>query len=97
MAKGAMSGLLRSEDWISVWMGDGLVDATTGVLKGMRTWLFAVAFVCIGLETRLRDLLSMQGGRPAIAFVVAQAANVAWTLLLAWLLFGGSIFAVPDL
>ena len=90
-------GFLATSLLFSFVLSDGLVDATTGVLKGMRTWLFAVAFVCIGLETRLRDLLSMQGGRPAAAFVVAQAANVAWTLLLAWLLFGGSIFAVPDL
>ena len=90
-------GFLATSLVFSFGLGDGLVDATSGVLKGLRTWLFALAFVCIGLETRLRDLLSMQGGRPAVAFVVAQAANVAWTLLLAWLLFGGSIFAVPDL
>ncbi len=90
-------GFLATSLVFSFGLGDGLVDATSSVLKGLRTWLFALAFVCIGLETRLRDLLSMQGGRPAIAFVVAQAANVAWTLLLAWLLFGGSIFSVPDL
>ncbi len=90
-------GFLATSLVFSFGLGDGLVDATSGVLKGLRTWLFALAFVCIGLETRLRDLLSMQGGRPAIAFVVAQAANVAWTLLLAWLLFGGAVFSVPDL
>ena len=90
-------GFLATSLLFSFGLGDGLVDATSSVLKGLRTWLFALAFVCIGLETRLRDLLSMQGGRPAAAFVIAQAANVAWTLLLAWLLFGGSIFAVPDL
>ena len=90
-------GFLATSLLFSFVLTDGMVDATTSVLKGLRTWLFAVAFVCIGLETRLRDLLSMDGGRPAAAFVIAQAANVAWTLLLAWVLFGGSIFAVPDL
>ena len=90
-------GFLATSLLFSFGLSDALVDATSGVLKGLRTWLFALAFVCIGLETRLRDLLSMQGGRPAVAFVVAQAANVAWTLLLAWVLFGGSVFAVPDL
>ena len=90
-------GFLATSLLFSFVLTDGLVDATADVLKGMRTWLFAVAFVCIGLETRLRDLLSLQGGKPALAFVLAQAANVAWTLLLAWLLFGGTIFAVPDL
>ena len=90
-------GFLATSLLFSFVLTDGMVDATTSVLKGLRTWLFAIAFVCIGLETRLRDLLAMQGGRPAAAFVIAQAANVAWTLLLAWVLFGGSIFAVPDL
>ena len=90
-------GFLATSLVFSFMLTDGLVDATGGLLKGLRTWLFALAFVCIGLETRLRDLLSMEGGRPAAAFVIAQAANVAWTLLLAWVLFGGSIFAVPDL
>jgi hypothetical protein len=27
----------------------------------------------------------------------AQAVNVLWTLLLAWLLFGGVIFVQPDI
>ena len=90
-------GFLATSLLFSFVLTDGLVDATGSLLKGLRTWLFALAFVCIGLETRLRDLLSMEGGRPAAAFVIAQAANVAWTLLLAWVLFGGSIFAVPDL
>lgn len=90
-------GFLATSLLFSFVLTDGMVDATTSVLKGLRTWLFALAFVCIGLETRLRDLLAMQGGRPAAAFVIAQAANVLWTLLLAWVLFGGSIFSVPDL
>lgn len=38
----------------------------------------------------------MEGGRPAAAFIGAQVVNVAWTLLLAYLLFGGVLFAAPD-
>jgi len=37
----------------------------------------------------------MDGGRPALAFIGAQAFNVVWTLILAYLLFGGWLFAVP--
>ncbi|MCY4189021.1 MAG: putative sulfate exporter family transporter [Bryobacterales bacterium] len=73
------------------------VDSTKGLMKGLRTWWFALAFVCIGLETRFRDLVSMQQGRPAVAFLLAQAVNVAWTLLIAWLLFGGLLFEAPSL
>jgi hypothetical protein len=56
---------------------------------------FALAFTCIGLETRFTDLVSMEGGRPAAAFLGAQALNVIWTLILAYLLFGGILFAAP--
>jgi len=73
------------------------VDATKKALGELRTWWFALAFVSIGLETRFLDMAKMEGGRPAIAFITAQAFNVVWTLILAYLLFGGIIFAVPDI
>lgn len=66
----------------------------TPMLNGLRNLWFALAFVSIGLETHFGDLLKLGGGRPALAFLVAQAFNVVWTLGLAWLLFGGSIFPV---
>ncbi len=72
---------------------------TVGVVKGqlgtLRTWWFALAFTCIGLETRFVDLFKMGGGRPAAAFLGAQLFNVFWTLLLAYLIFGGIIFPAP--
>jgi len=73
------------------------VSATKSLLGDLRTWWFALAFVSIGLETRFVDLAKMEGGRPALAFIVAQAFNVVWTLILAYLLFGGIIFGVPDI
>jgi hypothetical protein len=39
----------------------------------------------------------MEGGRPAAAFIIAQAFNVFWTLILAFILFGGAIFPIPDI
>jgi hypothetical protein len=71
------------------------VAATKGTLSGLRTWWFALAFTCIGLETRFADLAKMQGGRPAAAFLIGQGFNIVWTLVLAWLLFGGVLFAAP--
>jgi len=71
------------------------VEATKATLGSLRTALFALAFVCIGLETRVSNLVSMQGGRPAAAFVIAQGFNVVWTLALAYLIFGGVIFSSP--
>ncbi len=68
-----------------------------GFLKSLQTMWFALAFVAIGLEARFSDLLKMQGGRPALAFVGAQVFNIAWTLLWAFLLFGGVLMAVPEI
>jgi len=79
----------------SFLLDPGLVRETKGILAGLRTVWFALAFTSIGLETRFTDLFGMGRGRPAIAFVGAQAFNVIWTLLLAYLLFGGFIFSTP--
>jgi uncharacterized membrane protein YadS len=73
------------------------VNATKGTLGGLRTMWLALAFVSIGLETRFTELVAMEGGRPAVAFLGAQAVNVLWTLLLAYLLFGGVIFPIPQI
>ena len=81
----------------SFLLSDGVVAGTRGALGELRLWLFAMAFLCIGLETRFIELLSTDGGRPALAFISAQAINVAWTLVLAYLLFGGVLFAQPDI
>ena len=69
----------------------------SGFLNGLRTIWFALAFVAIGLEARFSDLVKIQGGRPALAFVGAQIFNILWTLLWAYLLFGGILFSSPDL
>jgi uncharacterized integral membrane protein (TIGR00698 family) len=73
------------------------VAATKGALAGLRTWWFALAFTSIGLETKFVDLAKMGGGRPVAAFLIAQVINIFWTLLLAYLIFGGLIVAVPKL
>ncbi|MBI4683678.1 MAG: putative sulfate exporter family transporter [Nitrospirae bacterium] len=73
------------------------VNDTKKALTELRTWWFALAFVSIGLETRFLDMMKMEGGRPAAAFLLAQSFNIIWTLILAYLLFGGIIFAVPDI
>ena len=73
------------------------VDSTRDLMRGLRSWWFALAFVSIGLETRFRNLVSMEQGRPAIAFLLGQGANIVWTPLISSLLFGGVIFDVPAL
>jgi len=88
-------GFLAASLVFSFLLDPGLVEETKGILGGLRTVWFALAFTSIGLETRFTELFKMGGGRPAIAFIGAQTFNVIWTLILAYLLFGGFIFKVP--
>ncbi len=90
-------GFIAASVLFSFALSPEYVDSTKGLMRGLRTWWFALAFVCIGLETRFRDLVSMDEGRPAIAFLLAQGVNIFWTLLVAWLLFAGVLFEVPAL
>ena len=80
----------------SILLTPALVKDTKSTISGLRTAWFAMAFVSIGLETKFTDLWSMEEGRPLLAFLGAQAANVVWTLILAYLIFGGVFFAVPS-
>ncbi|MDQ3946039.1 MAG: YeiH family protein, partial [Actinomycetota bacterium] len=89
-------GFLVASLLFSFVVSEATVAETKGILTSLRTMWFALAFTAIGLETRFRDLVTAEGGRPALAFVLAQGFNVAWTLLLAFLLFGGVLFSVPD-
>ena len=88
-------GFMAASLVFSFLLEPGLVKETKSLLGGLRTWWFALAFTSIGLETRFTDLLKMEGGRPLATFLIAQGANLVWTLLLAYLIFGGVLFAPP--
>jgi len=78
-------------------MGTKAAESIGKVCKSYRSWFFALCFVCIGLETRIKELLTVGGGRPAIAYWVAQIMNAIWTLLIAWILWSGKLFTPPIL
>ncbi|AUX40374.1 hypothetical protein SOCE26_017740 [Sorangium cellulosum] len=90
-------GFLAASLLFSLVLDPVVVKETKATLTGLRTTWFALAFTSIGLETRFGSLLKMDGGRPALAFVAAQGVNLVWTLLVAYLLFGGLLFAPPPI
>ena len=90
-------GFMLASLIFSFVLDPAILKQTKATLAGVRTAWFALAFTCIGLETKFTDLVSLEGGRPLLAFLGAQAANVVWTLLLAYLIFGGYFFAAPQL
>ena len=88
-------GFMIASVAFSFFLPTATVNAVKGPLNALRTLWFALAFTSIGLETRFADLLELGGGKPAVAFVVAQGVNIIWTLILAYLIFGGILFAAP--
>jgi len=88
-------GFMAASILFSFFLAPTTVAGVKGQLGGLRTLWFALAFVSIGLETNFRELATLGGGRPAAAFLIAQGFNIIWTLLLAYLIFGGILFAAP--
>jgi uncharacterized integral membrane protein (TIGR00698 family) len=85
-------GFLAASLLFSFLLSQATAKAVTAFSSPLRGWLFTLAFVSIGLETRFRELVSLGRGRPAAAFLIAQAFNILVTLGVAYLLFGGVLF-----
>lgn len=58
------------------------------VTKSLSTTLFSIAFICIGLETRFKDIFSRENRKPFMSFMIAQVFNIFVTLIVAYILFG---------
>ncbi len=86
-------GFLVASIAFSWLLSDAAVADTRGPLTAVRTTLFAMAFVSIGLETSLGSLVTTDGGRPAVAFLGGQAFNIVVTFIAAFVFFGGFPFA----
>jgi uncharacterized integral membrane protein (TIGR00698 family) len=88
-------GFIVASIIFSFFLTEAGAKVVTGITAPLRGWWFTFAFLCIGLDTKFRELVAMGGGRPAAAFLIAQAFNIFWTLLLAYLIFGGVLFPIP--
>jgi uncharacterized integral membrane protein (TIGR00698 family) len=90
-------GFIAASLIFSFLIPTGTGKQVSGILNSLRTIWFALAFVSIGLEARFTDLFKVQQGRPALAFIGAQLFNIIWTLIWAYLLFGGVLLPSPDI
>ena len=71
-------------------VGYAVIDngVIAGLTKGLRGWLFCLAFVSIGLATDFRELSHhFKGGKPLILYLCGQTFNLGLTLLMAWFMF----------
>lgn len=75
---------------IAGFVNDGAMwtDASIGFTKGLRGWLFCLAFVSIGLETNYKAIKeNLSGGKPLVLYICGQSLNLILTLVMAYLMF----------
>jgi len=70
-------------------LGPKSVDSIVKITSGLRGWWFAMAFVSIGLTTKIKELVKIGKGKPFIAFIIAQIFNILLVLFIAYAIFGG--------
>jgi uncharacterized membrane protein YadS len=58
------------------------------VAKNFANLFFSLAFVCIGLGTRLKEIISRENRRILWSFLCAQGFNIIVTFVIAYVLFG---------
>jgi uncharacterized membrane protein YadS len=79
--------------WGAECVDSEIIKPITG---GFRGWFFCLAFVSIGLESDFRDLAKqLVGGKPIWLYLVGQSFNLVFSLIAAYLAFGGILFAKP--
>lgn len=88
-------GFIVASIVFSFFMSEAQANTVTNITKGIRGWWFTLAFLCIGLDTKFKELVAMGGGKPAAVFLITQVFNIFFTLLLSYLIFGGILFPAP--
>ncbi len=78
--------MLKEADLLTLNAKGKLIE--TSLAKTLSTLFFSLAFVCIGLDTRLKEIISKENRSTLYAFLTAQCFNIVATFLVAWLLFG---------
>ena len=82
-------GFLLASALFSIMHTQGLLASTDKTLaKNFSTFFFSLSFVCIGMDTRLKDIVSRENRRILHAFLGAQLFNIIVTGVIAWVIFG---------
>ncbi len=79
---GALKQLHYKSDWFESELGSKVISP----VKKLRSWAFVLCFLCIGLATRFKDLLTF-GLKPFWAFTVGVAVNVPLGYFLSTVVF----------
>ena len=68
-------GAFKQLRYASDWFESDLRTKVINPVKNLRSWAFVLCFLCIGLSTRIKDLLTF-GLKPFWAFTIGVLVNV---------------------
>ena len=77
---------LKNLHYKSDWFQSELYSKAIGPIKKLRSWAFVFCFLCIGLSTRFKDLLTF-GLKPFWAFTIGVVVNVPLGFILSTVVF----------
>jgi uncharacterized integral membrane protein (TIGR00698 family) len=81
----AVFSILQSSDMLTL-AGGKFIE--TSVAKNFSTFFFSLSFVCIGMDTRLKEIISRENRNILYAFIGSQTFNIIVTFFIAWIMFG---------
>jgi len=81
-----MIGALKQLRYRSDWYSSELYPKVISPIKKLRSWAFVLCFLCIGLSTRFKDLLTF-GLKPFWAFTLGVLVNVPLGYFLSTVVF----------
>ena len=79
---------LKDLHYKSDWFQSELYSKAISPIKQLRSWAFVFCFLCIGLSTRFKDLLTF-GLKPFWAFTIGVLVNVPLGFILSSVVFSG--------
>lgn len=82
----AIFSILQSNDMLTLNQSGKFIE--TSVAKNFSTFFFSLSFVCIGMDTRLKDIVSRENRNVLFAFLGSQTINIIVTFFIAWIMFG---------
>ena len=86
-------GMVVASAVFSIWFKggveiDGAMVKYKAIAKNFQGIFFSIAFVCIGLETRFKEIFTKENRASLKAFLTAQIFNIIFTFIVAVTIFG---------
>jgi uncharacterized integral membrane protein (TIGR00698 family) len=82
----AVFSILQTQELLTLDAKNKIVE--TSMAKTFSTFFFSLSFVCIGMDTRLKDIVSRENRRLLFSFIGAQLFNIVVAMFAAWFMFG---------